>query len=212
MLLLLLTGSLCAQTSVRILPPAEPRFREGAPAVIHIQPFPASDVPARLSRFGFIDVIVSGWKDLPEALQRVKYTDGALIDEIGVIAWSKIDVIPPGFARWIAGEAGALPRDLRQLAVIIWAPETSANAPSRYAAIQQRGVRWIRLNPSAHYIAEVSGRNAAILVDNPPNARFDNHFKLPALAPAPSNGGPSDALGIAAAALELADRTHRKDW
>ena len=143
----------------------------------------------------------------------MKTADRALIDEIGVIAWSKTEALTMTDAvRWFTGESGALPRNIHSLAIIIWGPESNTRAVDQYQALQSAGARWIRLNPSAQYVAEVSGRNAAILTENPPNARFDNQSKRAILAPAPANGGPSDALGIAAAALELADRTHRGDW
>lgn len=200
---------------VRVIRPAAPRYPDQTPVVVHIGQT-GGDVPARLSRFGLIDVIAPARAGSPALTEALRYAH-RLRAETGVIAWSEDAaalgaVAIDGHASWYVSaraESASLPKTPR-LAIIIWAPETNSRALLRYETFHSAGVRWIRLNPSAQHLAELAGRNAAILTENAPNARFDRH--PPVLVPAPENGGPSDAVGVAACALELADRTHRRDW
>jgi hypothetical protein len=105
------------------------------------------------------------------------------------------------------------------LAVIVWATaqdHVQATADYRhiraqYDAYQAAGVRWIRLNPGAQHMEEAAGKKLPAYWENPPNAKYDRHSIRRAVAPEPPDG-PPDALGLAAAACELADRTRRKQW
>ena len=50
------------------------------------------------------------------------------------------------------------------------------------------------------------------VVQYPAGKGLDRKVITTVLEPEEANGGPSDAQGMAAAAGELADRTHRNNW
>ncbi len=111
-------------------------------------------------------------------------------------------------------------KNLPELAVIVFAGEedhVQSTADHRhirlqYDGFQAAGVRWIRLNPDAHYVEYVLGHKPPRAPQNPAGARFDARSIRRALEPEPPDGGPSDPEALTAAACELADRTIKGEW
>jgi len=111
-------------------------------------------------------------------------------------------------------------RHFPRLAVSIFATEedhVQATADhrhilSQYNAFQAAGVKWIRLNPDAAYTEWAMGRKPSRTIQNPAGAKFDRRSIRAAMEPEPRDGGPNDFQGTAAAACELADRTHKNAW
>jgi hypothetical protein len=243
LLMLLLAGGSLAQSresiiqlspgiDIRVIVPDKARYSAGAPVVAHVGQ-KGKDVPARLSPFGFIDVMLpEGATNAAEALGFVQtrlrtLEPSALHGETGVISWSNaadraLTLIAANGrdVRWYVSERGTATREhvagalagSPKFAAIVWASESDRHAFDQYEALQSAGVRWIRLNASAQYLGEITGRNSAHLPENPPNARFDRETYRSALALDPANGGNASSLGVTAAALELADRTRRGEW
>ena len=220
--------------AIRLIAPSTPRYPEGAPVVVHVGQ-KGKDVPARMSAFGFVDVVLpegAASGDVAEVLRSVENRlkpAGVLVlpSETGVIAWSggadtALEAIstPGRYIRWYVSEGGQASRERARtavaaspkLAVIVWASEKDIRGYEQYEAFQSAGVRWIRLNAAAQYLGDITGRNAPHLPENPPNARFDRESFRSALALEPANGGNASSLGVTAAVLELADRTRRGDW
>ncbi len=105
------------------------------------------------------------------------------------------------------------------LAVIVFAAEVDhvqdtadhRHILEQYNGFQKAGARWIRLNPDANYVAWVLGRRASGAPQNEAGAKFDRSNIRAGLMPEPPEG-PTDQQALAAAACELADRTHKNDW
>ena len=74
------------------------------------------------------------------------------------------------------------------------------------------GVRWVRLNPDAHYVADAMRRIPSRRVQNGAGLRLDRTMMSSRLVPEEHNGGPTDAQGMGAAVAELADRTRMNNW
>jgi len=111
-------------------------------------------------------------------------------------------------------------RRLPRLAVLVFESESShvSNSPDHPHAIGHvnawldAGAPWVRLNPDVHYLAAVMGGPPSRAVQNPAGRRLDR-AGIAGLVEAEANaGGPTDAQGMTAAALELADRTHTRTW
>ena len=109
---------------------------------------------------------------------------------------------------------------LSNLAVIVFESErghvtNSADHPHAIAQINawlDAGARWVRLNPDLHYVEAAMGKRPSREIQNPAGRKLDR-VSIASLVEAESDaGGPTDAQGMAAAACELADRTHSKTW
>jgi hypothetical protein len=74
------------------------------------------------------------------------------------------------------------------------------------------GARWVRFQPDAHYVEQVMRKRPVRVVQYPAGKGLDRKVIATVLEPEAANGGPSDSQGMAAAAGELADRTHRNNW
>lgn len=111
-------------------------------------------------------------------------------------------------------------RRLPRLAVIVFESEVghlTAAADHPHAIAQMNawlsaGARWVRFQPDAHYVEQVMKKRPARVVQYPAGKGLDRKVITTVLEPEEANGGPSDAQGMAAAAGELADRTHRNNW
>lgn len=111
-------------------------------------------------------------------------------------------------------------KNVPDLAVIIFASvqdHVQATADhlhirAQYDGFQAAGVRWIRLNPDAHYVEWVLGRRPLRVIQNPAGVRFDRYSIRTALESEPQDGGPTDEEALIAAACELADRTKKGEW
>lgn len=111
-------------------------------------------------------------------------------------------------------------RRLPHLAVMVFESEVghvgvSADHPHAIAQVNawlSAGVRWVRFQPDAHYVEHVMKKRPARVVQYPAGKGLDRKVITTVLEPEEVNGGPSDAQGMAAAAGELADRTHRNSW
>jgi len=116
----------------------------------------------------------------------------------------------------IADAVGRLPR----LAVLVFESErghvtNSVDHPHAIAQVNgwlDAGARWVRLNPDVHYVAAAMGTQPARDVQNPAGRTLDRASIAGLVEPEASAGGPTDAQGMTAAALELADRTHNQTW
>jgi hypothetical protein len=116
--------------------------------------------------------------------------------------------------------AANIVKHIPQLAVTIFASEedhVQATADHRhilaqYHAFQAAKVKWIRLNPDAAYTEWAMARKPSKIIQNPAGAKFDRRSIRTAVEPEPRDGGPNDFQGTAAAACELADRTHKNVW
>jgi hypothetical protein len=111
-------------------------------------------------------------------------------------------------------------RHLPHLAVIVFESEVghvgvSADHPHAIAQVNawlSAGARWVRFQPDAHYVEQVMKKRPVRVVQYPAGKGLDRKVITTVLEPEEANGGPSDAQGMAAAAGELADRTHRNNW
>jgi hypothetical protein len=111
-------------------------------------------------------------------------------------------------------------RRLPDLAVIVFESEVghigvSADHPHAIAQVNawlSAGARWVRFQPDAHYVERVMKKRPIRVVQYPAGKGLDRKVIATVLEPEEVNGGPSDAQGMAAAAAELADRTHRNNW
>jgi pimeloyl-ACP methyl ester carboxylesterase len=72
--------------------------------------------------------------------------------------------------------------------------------------------RWVRFNPDAHYVESAMGRKPSRDVQYPAGQKLDRKSIGDYLEPEESDGGPTDAEGMTAAACELADRTYHRSW
>jgi hypothetical protein len=111
-------------------------------------------------------------------------------------------------------------RRLPRLAVLVFESErghvtNSVDHPHAIAQVDawlDAGVRWVRLNPDAHYVGAVMGGPPSRTVQNPAGRRVDRASIATLVEAEADAGGPTDAQGMTAAALELADRTHDQAW
>ncbi len=72
--------------------------------------------------------------------------------------------------------------------------------------------RWVRFNPDVHYVESAMGRKLSRDVQYPAGQKLGWNLIRDYLEPEESDGGPTDAEGMTAAACELADRTYYKSW
>jgi hypothetical protein len=118
--------------------------------------------------------------------------------------------------RHVREAVGRLPR----LAVIVFESEVghvtaAADHPHAIAQVNawlSAGARWVRFQPDAHYLEWVMKKRPTRIVQFPAGKGLDRDMIASVLEPEAANGGPSDEQGMAAAAAELADRTHRNNW
>jgi hypothetical protein len=111
-------------------------------------------------------------------------------------------------------------RRLPHLAVIVFESEVghvgvSADHPHAIAQVNawlSARARWVRFQPDARYLEWVMKKKPTRIVQFPAGKGLDRQMIASVLVPEAANGGPSDAQGMAAAAAELADRTHRNNW
>ena len=111
-------------------------------------------------------------------------------------------------------------RRLPHLAVLVFESEVghvgvSADHPNAIAQVNawlRARARWVRFQPDAHYLEMVMKKRPTRIVQFPAGEGLDRATIASVLQPEAASGGPSDALGMAAAAAELADRTHRNIW
>jgi hypothetical protein len=76
----------------------------------------------------------------------------------------------------------------------------------QYEGFRSSGARFVRLNPDRNYVEEVAAKAVPLAVDNSGLAVFDHMSIRQAVEPTGANSVMSN-LGVAAAILELADRT-----
>ncbi len=111
-------------------------------------------------------------------------------------------------------------RRLPRLAILVFESEVghvtaAADHPHAIAQVNawlDAGARWVRFNPDVHYVEEMMGKRTARDVQYPAGKRLDRNVISNLLEPEETNGGPSDAQGMAAAASELADRIYSNNW
>ena len=80
----------------------------------------------------------------------------------------------------------------------------------QYEGFRSSGARFVRLNPDRYYVEEAAGHAMPLAVDNDGYAVFDHVSIRQALQPTGANGVATN-IGVAAAVMELADRTRNNN-
>lgn len=106
-----------------------------------------------------------------------------------------------------------------KLAVLVFESEVHhVRGPIHAPAVAQinawfdAGVRWARFNPDAHYVEWMMGKKPSREIQYPAMNRVVGSAISDLLEPEPSDGGPTNPQGMAAAMSELADRVRLDDW